>query len=407
MLYAIGFIGLFTIGGLTGLFLAAVGLDVHVTDTYFIVAHFHYIMVGGTIMGYLGGLHYWWPKISGRLYNESLAQDQRRHHLRRLQPDVLPAVHPRLPRHAAALSRVPAGVPGAERAVVGGRVDSRRRLPDSDGLPDVVAALRAGSPARTRGARSASSGRRRRRRRPRTSRRRRSSRGTRTTTARRWRAMLPDAARRACTRITRRSRTSSTASSSRARRRRSGCGCSSSPRCCSSAACSRAYAIYRAWYPEAFAAASHELDVTLGTINTVVLITSSLTMALAVHAAQLGERRLLLMFLVVTMVLGAVFLGIKSVEYYHKFVEHHVPGPDVPVREGARPARADLLLALLRDDRPARAAHDHRPRHHAGDVLVGVARHDHRASTTARSRSAASTGTSSTSSGSSCSRCCT
>jgi len=74
MLYAYGFIGLFTIGGLTGLFLAAVGLDVHVTDTYFIVAHFHYIMVGGTIMGYLGGLHFWWPKISGRLYNESLAK---------------------------------------------------------------------------------------------------------------------------------------------------------------------------------------------------------------------------------------------------------------------------------------------------------------------------------------------
>jgi len=74
MLYAYGFIGLFTIGGLTGLFLAAVGLDVHVTDTYFIVAHFHYIMVGGTIMGYLGGLHFWWPKISGRLYNEALAK---------------------------------------------------------------------------------------------------------------------------------------------------------------------------------------------------------------------------------------------------------------------------------------------------------------------------------------------
>jgi cytochrome c oxidase subunit 1 len=74
MLYAIGFIGLFTIGGLTGLFLAAVGLDVHVHDTYFIVAHFHYIMVGGAIMGYLGGLHYWWPKISGRIYNEMLAK---------------------------------------------------------------------------------------------------------------------------------------------------------------------------------------------------------------------------------------------------------------------------------------------------------------------------------------------
>jgi len=74
MLYAYGFIGLFTIGGLTGLFLAAIGVDVHVTDTYFIVAHFHYIMVGGTIMGYLGGLHFWWPKMSGRLYPEGLAK---------------------------------------------------------------------------------------------------------------------------------------------------------------------------------------------------------------------------------------------------------------------------------------------------------------------------------------------
>ena len=70
-LYAIGFIGLFTIGGLTGIFLAALGLDVHVHDTYFVVAHFHYIMVGGAIMGYLGGLHFWWPKITGRLYPEA------------------------------------------------------------------------------------------------------------------------------------------------------------------------------------------------------------------------------------------------------------------------------------------------------------------------------------------------
>ena len=88
-----------------------------------------------------------------------------------------------------------------------------------------------------------------------------------------------------------------------------------------------AYLLYRFLYPDAFAAASHELDVTLGTINTAVLITSSLTMALAVHAAQLGQRRLLLLFLIATMVLGGVFLGIKSVEYYHKFAEHHIPGP--------------------------------------------------------------------------------
>ncbi len=70
MLYAFGFIGLFTIGGLTGLFLATLGVDVHVHDTYFVIAHFHYVMVGGAVMGYLGGMHFWWPKISGRMYPE-------------------------------------------------------------------------------------------------------------------------------------------------------------------------------------------------------------------------------------------------------------------------------------------------------------------------------------------------
>jgi cytochrome c oxidase subunit 1 len=74
MLYVFGFIGLFTIGGLTGLFLAALGLDVHVHDTYFVVAHFHYIMVGGALMGYLGGLHFWWPKMTGRMYPEGWAK---------------------------------------------------------------------------------------------------------------------------------------------------------------------------------------------------------------------------------------------------------------------------------------------------------------------------------------------
>ena len=74
MLYAFGFIGLFTIGGLTGLFVASLGIDVHVHDTYFVIAHFHYIMVGGAIMGYLGGIHYWWPKISGKMYPEGLAK---------------------------------------------------------------------------------------------------------------------------------------------------------------------------------------------------------------------------------------------------------------------------------------------------------------------------------------------
>jgi cytochrome c oxidase subunit 1 len=74
MLYALGFVGLFTIGGLTGLFLASLPLDVHLTDTYFVVAHFHYLMVGGAVMAYFGALHFWWPKVTGRMYHELWAR---------------------------------------------------------------------------------------------------------------------------------------------------------------------------------------------------------------------------------------------------------------------------------------------------------------------------------------------
>ena len=74
MLYALGFIWLFTIGGLTGVFLGALSVDIHMHDTYFIVAHFHYVMVGSMLFAFLGGMYYWWPKIFGKMYHERLGQ---------------------------------------------------------------------------------------------------------------------------------------------------------------------------------------------------------------------------------------------------------------------------------------------------------------------------------------------
>jgi len=106
-----------------------------------------------------------------------------------------------------------------------------------------------------------------------------------------------------------------------------------------------AYAIYRWAYPEAFHAASHHLDVTLGAINTVVLIGSSLTMALAVQGSQLGNRRMLLVFLWLTILLGSTFLGIKAVEYHHKYVEHLIPGASFHM-EGFDAPQAQIFFSL-------------------------------------------------------------
>jgi cytochrome c oxidase subunit 1 len=74
MLYVFGFMGLFTIGGLTGVFLGSLGMDVHLTETYFIVAHFHFVMVGGMLMAFLAGIHFWWPKMTGRMYPEGVSK---------------------------------------------------------------------------------------------------------------------------------------------------------------------------------------------------------------------------------------------------------------------------------------------------------------------------------------------
>ena len=103
------------------------------------------------------------------------------------------------------------------------------------------------------------------------------------------------------------------------------------------------YTVYRATYPEAFREASHHLDLLLGSINTAVLITSSLTMALAVHSAQEGRRRALTVFLLLTMAIGAVFLGIKGTEYAHKYAEKLVPGVGFAY-DGPHPGQVQLFL---------------------------------------------------------------
>ncbi|MES1258046.1 MAG: cytochrome c oxidase subunit 3 family protein [Acidobacteriota bacterium] len=87
-----------------------------------------------------------------------------------------------------------------------------------------------------------------------------------------------------------------------------------------------AYFVYRQWYPNAFASASLKTNLWLGAFNTTVLICSSLTMALAVHAASMGKRRLLVGFLIATLILGGAFLGVKGYEYHDKWVNHEVPG---------------------------------------------------------------------------------
>ncbi len=74
MLYSLGFIGLFTVGGLTGVFLGSLGMDIHLTETYFVVAHFHFVMVGGMLMAFLAAIHFWWPKMTGRMYPETLSK---------------------------------------------------------------------------------------------------------------------------------------------------------------------------------------------------------------------------------------------------------------------------------------------------------------------------------------------
>ena len=125
MLYALSFLLLFTIGGLTGLFLGILSVDVHLHDTYFVVAHFHYVMMGSTLVAFLGALHYWWPKFTGQHVQRVARPDVRDRRVLRLQPDVLAAVRDGRARHAAPLLGLRSAVPDLPPALDDRRVHPR------------------------------------------------------------------------------------------------------------------------------------------------------------------------------------------------------------------------------------------------------------------------------------------
>ena len=139
----------------------------------------------------------------------------------------------------------------------------------------------------------------------------------------------------------------------------------------------RRYTVYRNWYPEVFAIAVPAASTCLGAVNTGVLLLSSFTMVMAVRAGQLGQQKMIVIFLILTLLFGGVFLGVKAIEWKEKFDEHHIPGQAAFHLEGVtadQGARAALLLPLFRHDRAARPAHGDRRGHSAHSATCRRAR---------------------------------
>ena len=418
MLYALGFIGLFTMGGLTGLMLASLAIDVHVHDTYFVVAHFHYIMVGGAVMAYLGGIHFWWPKMSGRMYPELLGKLSaltvfvgfnltffpqfvlgylgmpRRYYEYPPEFQVLNvmstagasilAVGYVLPLAYLlfSLRRPPDAGPNPWRATgLEWQTDSPPPVHNFDEIPVVTRGPTPILPKEPRvsmehgDARIALSGR---------------------PPHRDDEPILSQQ----FDDVEQQSEASTL-----------GMWLFLATEVMFFGGLFTAYRGLPHDLAREVALASQHLNVWLGCLNTVVLLGSSLTMALAVRAAQLRAHRELVMCLVLTMVLGTGFLGIKAVEYTQittstssRAVNFQVPEEDRPVVEQERldsGKMRDVLRPLLLHDGPARHPPDHRHRPGRRDGLSLVAPAGFPAAARRRSRSPGCTGTSSTSSGSS------
>ena len=340
MLYAFGFMGLFTIGGMTGVFLGSSGTDIHLTETYFIVAHFHFVMVGGMLMAFLAGIHFWWPKMTGRMYPEKISQLAAvvtfiGFNLTFFPQFILGMLG--MPRRYASyppefqilnvFSTAGATILGVGYllpvlyliwslkygAIAGNNPWQATGLEWQTQSPPLTENF-AVMPVMDHEAYDYE--------------------WLEETAERKGGAPVPDSPAN-CTR-----RRSAPAHEEHPAYLRHHFNSTEQQADAASFAMwlflltevmffgglFTAYLIYRNWYYPAFVSGSHQLNVVWGTTNTVVLIFSSFTMAMGVWCAETRRRRGLVLCLALTFILGLSFLGIKTIEYREKIEKHHVPG---------------------------------------------------------------------------------